>query len=276
MNSKLVFDVGMHNGDDTEHYLQRGYNVIAVEADPDLAAAGRERFADAIGSGRLTIVNAAIAEQRGEAEFWICDQLRVWNSFEKSIASRNGMPCHAIKVETVPLRDLLATHGVPYYLKLDIEGQDHTAASDIDRGDPPAYVSLEINSADDFFLLHSKGYRRFKCIQQGYFTPVLSPRLSWRKLVDARIKAAKSTPFANRLRSLYRKLRPSVERAPMPGVRSFPPGSSGPFGEETPGDWLSFEEALHAWLSQQLGHQLGYLSSPPSVSVWYDLHAKIG
>jgi FkbM family methyltransferase len=273
MNPKLIYDVGMHNGDDTAYYLHRGFQVVAVEADPDLAAAGGERFATAVDSGRLTIVNAAIAEQRGEADFWICDQLRVWNSFDKSIASRNGLPCHSIKVVTLPLRDLLAKHGVPYYLKLDIEGHDHVAATDISPEDAPEFVSLEINSVDDFWLLRSKGYRRFKCIQQGYFRPVLSPRLSLVTAVDGVMTRVKSTPLANRLRAAYRSMRPAPPPPTEPGTWAFAPGSSGPFGDDTPGEWLPFENVLHAWLSQQLGHQLGYRAQPPGIDVWYDLHA---
>lgn len=273
MNYKLIYDVGMHNGDDTAYYLHRGYNVVAVEADPDLAAAGCERFGGAIQEGRLTILNVAIAEQRGEADFWICDQLRVWNSFDKNIASRNGLPCHQVKVRTVPLRDIFAEYGVPYYLKLDIEGHDHIAAADISPEDAPEFVSLEINSVDDFYLLRSKGYRRFKCIQQGYFTPVVSPVLSVKSAAGMIVTRIKSTDVANRLRAIWRGLRPARAQAPLLGSWTFDPGSSGPFGDETPGEWMSFEKVLHAWLSQQLGHELGYQIQPPGFSVWYDLHA---
>ena len=45
--SELVFDIGMHNGDDTAYYLSRGYRVLAVEANPSLCASARERFAHA-------------------------------------------------------------------------------------------------------------------------------------------------------------------------------------------------------------------------------------
>lgn len=187
MKSDLIYDIGMHNGDDTAYYLHRGFNVIAVEADPDLAVAGRERFADAIATGRLTIVNAAIAEQTGEAEFWICDQLRVWNSFDRSIASRNGLPCHPVKVQTLPLRNLLAEYGVPYYLKVDIEGHDHIAIADVSVEDAPEFISMELNSVDDFWLLRSKGYCRFKCIQQGSQAsdePLLVPQIGIQCGVD--------------------------------------------------------------------------------------------
>jgi FkbM family methyltransferase len=275
MKPDLIYDIGMHNGDDTAYYLYRGFRVVAVEADPDLAAAGRDRFAAAIADGRLTLVNKAIAAQPGEADFWICDELRVWNSFDKEIASRNGLPCHIVKVQTLPLRELLAEYGVPYYLKVDIEGHDHIAVADISPQDAPQYVSLELNSVDDFYLLRSKGYKSFKCIQQGYFTRVLSPQLSFKSAMNMAVTHIKSTPLANRLRAAYRSLRPTRAVAPVPGVWSFNPGSSGPFGNDTPGEWQTFENALHAWLSQQVGHQFGYRVAPVGLESWYDLHARL-
>ena len=45
---RLIFDIGFNNGDDTAHYLTRGFEVLAVEANPELVEAGRKRFADAI------------------------------------------------------------------------------------------------------------------------------------------------------------------------------------------------------------------------------------
>jgi 16S rRNA A1518/A1519 N6-dimethyltransferase RsmA/KsgA/DIM1 with predicted DNA glycosylase/AP lyase activity len=31
----LIYDVGMHHGEDTEFYLRKGFRVVAFEADPD-------------------------------------------------------------------------------------------------------------------------------------------------------------------------------------------------------------------------------------------------
>jgi len=88
MNPNLIFDVGMHNGDDTAYYLHRGYRVVSVEADPTLAAAAEIRFSSAIADGHLKIVNKAITASRGEVDFWICDALTVWNSFDRTMATR--------------------------------------------------------------------------------------------------------------------------------------------------------------------------------------------
>ena len=30
----LIYDVGMHNGDDTAYYLHKGFRVIAIDANP--------------------------------------------------------------------------------------------------------------------------------------------------------------------------------------------------------------------------------------------------
>jgi hypothetical protein len=43
-NRNLVYDVGMNNGDDTAHYLECGYRVVAIEADPLLVRNARQRF----------------------------------------------------------------------------------------------------------------------------------------------------------------------------------------------------------------------------------------
>ena len=35
---KLIYDIGLHRGEDTAYYVARGFNVIAIEANPDLVA----------------------------------------------------------------------------------------------------------------------------------------------------------------------------------------------------------------------------------------------
>ena len=50
----------MHHGEDTDHYVKKGFRVIAFEADPDLAARCRRKFSDQIEKGKVTIVEGAI------------------------------------------------------------------------------------------------------------------------------------------------------------------------------------------------------------------------
>jgi hypothetical protein len=36
MKSDLIYDVGANNGNDTDHYLRRGFRVLAIEANPQV------------------------------------------------------------------------------------------------------------------------------------------------------------------------------------------------------------------------------------------------
>ncbi len=62
MQKDLIYDVGFHHGEDTEFYLAKGFKVVAIEAHPGLYRAGLEKFADHIESGRLVLLNLAVAE----------------------------------------------------------------------------------------------------------------------------------------------------------------------------------------------------------------------
>lgn len=266
MVPNLVFDVGMHSGDDTAYYLSQGYDVVAIDADPELVAAAHVRFEKEVRERRLTIVQAAIAENEGTATFWICDEVKLLNSFNREQSSQVGKPCRPIEVQTLPLRILLEKYGVPYYLKVDIEGYDHLAVADIDTADRPKYVSMEITSSDDFFLLKQKGYTKFKCIQQGLFTQKTVEAATFKAALRRLARRFTSHPTVNSLRAAtlsFRKVRPTPSSSAGWG---FSVCSTGPFGEDTPGAWQTMEEAMHAWLDHHYKDVLGYRS-------WFDIHA---
>jgi hypothetical protein len=87
----LVFDVGMHLGEDSAYYLAKGYRVVAVEANPELADAGRRRFDREISAGRLTIVEGAIADtDRPTITFYRHPTESVWGTADPDWAGRNA------------------------------------------------------------------------------------------------------------------------------------------------------------------------------------------
>jgi FkbM family methyltransferase len=108
MISDLIYDVGMHDGCDTAFYLSKGFRVVAIEANPALVERARHRFAADIESGRVTILNVAVAPQAGPIEFWVNEKNEGWSSLQRRAASRQGTGCHPIKVEGRPFRDILA------------------------------------------------------------------------------------------------------------------------------------------------------------------------
>jgi len=257
MQADLVYDVGMNNGDDTAYYLHRGFRVVAVEADPDLCKVAATRFEKEIRAGRLQIVNLGIAAQPGVLDFWICEKKRAWNSFDRTIAARDGLPHHSIQIPCQTFRWVLAHFGIPHFLKIDIEGHDYLCLEALkDASDLPAYLSVELGNLDRFVAqLTALGYRGFKCISQYHFLPLQLPPAPEQVALEAGV--------SKRLRQF--------------GSWAFPEGASGAFGEDTLGRWLAADEIRqvhhhYAQLREQQRKTPFWFGA--GYSFWLDLHAK--
>ena len=188
MIGNLVYDVGMNNGDDTAYYLNRGFRVVAIEANPILADQVSKRFEREISSGDLTILNVGISDGEGDLPFWICDGNSWWSSFDRTIASRDGLDHHQINISCRRFRSILEEFGTPYYLKIDIEGNDIYCLPDLSSVDPPKYVSLERpdRGVESLNLLHNLGYTGFKLISQFNFLPLEYPPTREQKRYEKR------------------------------------------------------------------------------------------
>ena len=47
----LIYDVGMHRGEDTQFYLRKGFRVVAFEANPENVSFCRNKFRESIDHG---------------------------------------------------------------------------------------------------------------------------------------------------------------------------------------------------------------------------------
>jgi FkbM family methyltransferase len=265
MQTDLIYDVGFHHGEDTEFYLNKGFKVVAIEAHPALYQAGREKFAPYIESGRLILLNVAIADTSGPISFFESDN-DVWGSIRRDAARRNerlGAGWREITVEGRRFGEILRQHGVPYYLKVDIEGADLLCLKALaEFSERPRYVSIEAEVdvlsgiRHEITVLSELGYSRFKIVRQGH-VPL------------------QSCPFPAR-EGQYIEYK-------------FPYGSSGMFGEEAPGEWLSGDRAVETYRRivrvQRLFGDKGWVRRlplgnkvtnfiQPDVS-WYDTHASL-
>ena len=247
----LVYDVGMNNGDDSAYYLEQGHEVLAVEPDPDLVGSAEERFQSAIQSGRVTILNVGISDHCGTATFWICDENRIWNSFFHERIEQKDRRYHSIQIPIRTLPDMFDQYGMPVYLKIDVEGYEQTLLRSLGGRPLPKYISAE----DDWNLedcgtpsilarLHEIGYKKFKLISQH----------------DHQAHGSRSRTVERIL--TFRKRREPFAKS------GFPEGSSGPWGEETDGRWLSFADAAKAYSRSKELHAL-YRRE-----FWVDWHAS--
>ena len=209
-DSHLIFDLGMNNGDDTDFYLRRGFDVVALEANPSLCEKAQRRFASSIADRRLTVLNAAIWDRPGEATFHVNLDNDHWSSLDAGWAGRDDTRSRAITVRCVTLSELFAEFRVPHYLKIDVEGVDQAVLEQLDGADElPLYVSVEDCRFGPRYMeiLAACGYDGFKLLDQSQ-VPSLSD-----------------------------------------GGRAFPAGASGPFGNEVPGRWLPHPEMMALYSS---------------------------
>jgi FkbM family methyltransferase len=270
MTHDLIMDIGMHVGNDTEFYLKKGFRVVGIEADPVLVRQVEERLSGYLATGQLTILNLAVNSFDGEATFFVNRAHDDWGTLSAEFVDRNekifDSKHEAIKVRCARFENILSEYGVPYYLKIDIEGVDNLCLQALlTQESRPKFISIEaeLTSFDDAFnqlaLLWQLGYRSFKIINQSN---------------NHKIKC----PYP-----------------PGEGVyvdQKFTGLSSGLFGEETPGPWLDIATTveryrkilkLQSWFG---GHGKYYntilhrfyktylrITGQEPVG-WYDFHAK--
>jgi FkbM family methyltransferase len=224
VESDLIYDVGAHKGEDTDFYLKKGFRVVGIEANAALHRLVTEKFARFERAGQLRLLNIAISREDGPITFYENESVSVWGTTSPDWALRNqkrGTRSVETVVQGRRFEHVLREYGVPYYLKIDIEGADLLCIEALQRiADRPKYVSLEssITSWDsllhEFKLLRDLGYRWFKVVNQ--------------------LEVAQQVP-------------PNPPRE-GPYVRHmFPDGSTGLFGDEAPGVWLTERQALRKY-----------------------------
>lgn len=214
----LVFDLGMHRGLDTRFYLDKGFSVVALEANPALCAAARAAFAAEIGDGRLSVVERALWHtEDGAVPFFLNHEKDDWSSAFRAWAEKGGHRAEEIAVPAVTLPELLDRHGTPRYIKCDVEGMDEAfAAQLLADGRRPAFVSVEAVSLDALALLRACGYDRAQIVNQALNDYLEPPR-------------------------------PAREGRYAPA--RFNGHMSGLFGRELdPAKWLPFQDAAEAYL----------------------------
>ncbi|MFD2181572.1 FkbM family methyltransferase [Rhodoplanes azumiensis] len=123
----LVFDIGAHVGDRTAAFRRRGARVVAVEPQPHLVTVLDVLFRRDPG---VTIEPVVVGRSEGTAELLINrDNPTVSTVSEQFVAAAAGAPGWAeecwterLTVPMTTLDALIARHGVPAFIKIDVEG----------------------------------------------------------------------------------------------------------------------------------------------------------
>lgn len=267
----LVYDVGMHKGQDTDYYLKRGFKVIAFEANPENATFCRERFSAAITQKQLKIVEGAIVENPSsdKVKFYRNKDTSFWGSTTEDWAYRNkvmGTANETIEIEAVDLKKSLQKYGVPFYLKADIVGSETICLRALlGFENKPDYLSIRSEKVifrkleEEFELLEKLGYDKFQAVQQDF----------------TNFQTAFNSSEGEKI------------------LHTFEEGASGIFGADLKGKWKNKEQALkeyrkifvYYWLFGDYSYliqtekgknfiaQLERIARRP-LPGWYDTHAR--
>jgi len=276
MDARLVFDVGMNNGDDTAYYLSLGRKVIAIEASPTLVQDAQLRFNEFIAVGQLTVINVGIESCEGNLDFYLNTKNSVWNSFDKRIAERSNATVEIVNVPTTSIDKVMLEYGVPEYLKIDIEGHDIVCLSSLGNvSEKPAYVSAEVNDLAVIVELRRLGYTKFKLIDQFSFLPLELPVFPEYRLFQRHkhFRESKKPPHLRLVRKVMGKTISRRFQKHYSALFSYPHpfGSSGPYGENLPGRWGSFEDVVRAYRHYQSLHERSAQNN--GYNFWVDVHA---
>lgn len=267
----LVFDFGLHHGEDTNYYLAKGYRVLAFEADPVSIEFCRKRFQKQLTNQQLVIVEGAIAEnpEVTTVPFYMNRSKPVWSTSNADWVKRNqrwGMDVTEVLAKTVDVHNIFIEFGVPHYLKMDIEGVERGVLRVLKSFQSrPRYVSFEsekVNFDDlvnDLEFLETLGYTRFKVVQQA---------------------------------SIPGQIIRTIDRSGEEFSYRFEKHASGGFGEDAEGSWLTKQQTIDAYLKifaryRLLGDRstLGRSLATPLRVIrrvtglplpgWHDLHATL-
>ncbi len=150
-DTKLVFDVGANKGNKVKALLALGYQVIAVEPEKNSLKTLKYRFAK---NPDVTLVEKGLSDAPGSAQIHIAAPRSGFNTLSNKwvdILGRSEVNRFEQKIEysdayDIPLTTLdhlIAEFGIPYFIKIDVEGYEVNVLHGLHAA--PDFLSFETN-----------------------------------------------------------------------------------------------------------------------------------
>jgi FkbM family methyltransferase len=150
----LIFDIGANEGYKTGIFLRLGARVVSVEPDKTNQEILKQRFLQyRVKRKPLVIVPKAVSDRSSTERMWIDTPGSAMNTLSQKWAEilrrDNGRFGQRLsfgkweEVETVSMEKLIIEYGLPFFVKVDVEGHELSVLRGMKR--PVPYLSFEIN-----------------------------------------------------------------------------------------------------------------------------------
>lgn len=231
---KIIFDIGANQGQNLNYFLDKADVVIAFEANSNLVFNIKQKFKEFIDNGKLVVENIALIDDEN------IDKINFFVKKGKGITSTlfpdNPDEFEKQEVKCGKASSLIKKYLEIYkiseieYIKIDIEGADHLVLNDLLKSNILAKnLSVECHKPEVIELLLKINYKSFKFVQGGNLlfkeNIVITTKNNEKKIVN------------------------------------FDKHSSGPYGDDIPGDYYDKNSILPFFLNNGLG--------------WKDVHCSL-
>jgi FkbM family methyltransferase len=150
----IIFDIGANEGCKTDIFLRLGARVIAVEPDESNVEIIRGKFLrNRIFPKPVKIEAKAVSDRIGNVPMFVQAPGSALNTLSpkwaKTLQNDDARFSQHLEfaaektVETTTIENLIAVHGVPYYIKIDVEGHEVNVLRGLKR--PVPFLSFEVN-----------------------------------------------------------------------------------------------------------------------------------